>query len=214
MLNNVGIIKGYTELVLEGDRPDYTAELETIHRQSTEMSKVITDVRVLLESLQDTYTLEERDLSAVLTDALANVQAKTETPIEVEADVPDGVAVMADDLLPRVFGNLFSNAVEHNDGPAPRISVTVTEWVDEVTVRIADDGPGIPAAERETLFERSTRADHGLGLYIVGELVDRYGGRVELVETGPDGTTFDVTLNRARGPVAGDESCSAPAASS
>lgn len=73
VLNNVGIIKGYAELVLEGDRPDYTAELETIHRQSTEMAKVITDVRVLLESLQDTYTLEERDLSAVLTDMLANV---------------------------------------------------------------------------------------------------------------------------------------------
>lgn len=120
---------------------------------------------------------------------------------------------MADDLLPRVFGNLLSNAVEHNDDAVPRISVTVTEWVDEVTVRIADDGPGIPASERETLFERSERADHGLGLYIVGELVERYGGRVELVETGPDGTTFDVTLDRVPGSAVDDEACGVASAS-
>lgn len=214
VLNNVGIIKGYAELVLEGGRSDHTAELETIHRQSREMAKVITDVRVLLESIQDTYSLAERDLSETLADELANVQAKTEGEIQVEATIPEDVVVVADDLLPRVFGNLFSNAVEHNDDPNPRLSVTVTEWVDEVTVRVADDGPGIPAAEREALFERSRRADHGLGLYIVGTLVERYGGSIELAETGPDGTAFDVTLQRAPGSAVSDEACQVTTVSS
>lgn len=214
VLNNVGIIKGYAELVLEGDRPDYTAELETIHRQSREMAKVITDVRVLLESIQDTYSLEERNLSETLADELENVQAKIEGEIQVEARIPEDVVVMADDLLPRVFGNLFSNAVEHNDDPNPRISVTVTEWADGVTVRVADDGPGIQASEREALFERSRRADHGLGLYIVGKLVERYGGSVELAETGPDGTAFSVTLPRAPGSAVGTEPSRVTAATS
>lgn len=41
------------------------------------------------------------------------------------------------------------------------------------------------------------RANHGLGLTIVARLVDRYGGEVDLVETGPEGTVFAVMLSSA-----------------
>ena len=51
--------------------------------------------------------------------------------------------------------------------------------------------------EQETLFERNMGADHGLGLYLVRTLIERYGGTVELTETGPEGSTFTVELPRA-----------------
>lgn len=195
-LNNVSIIKGYAELLLDREQGDRSPEIEIIHRQSEEMAKVITDVRVLLESLQGVYRLEERDLSPVVRDEFANVRTMTEEPIEIEATVPDEVAVLADDLLPRVFRSLFSNAGSHNESPNPRLSVTVEESAETVTVRVADNGPGIPASKQPSLFERSQNADHGLGLYLVDELVERYDGATELVETGPAGTVFCVTLNR------------------
>lgn len=198
VLNNVSIIKGYAEYCLEADekRPD---ELRVIHRQSREMADVISEVRVLLESLQGTYTLTERDLSAVLTEELENARSMAEPDVEIEADIPEGLGVLADDLLPRVFRNLLMNAIKHNDSPTPRIEVTVAEATDTVAVSVADNGPGVPESVQERLFQRSQRVDHGLGLYLVHELVARYGGDIDLVATGPTGAEFQVTLHRATG---------------
>lgn len=195
VLNNVNIIKGYADLGLEDENAQDEA-LSVIHQQSEEMATVITDVRVLIESIQGTDSLEARNLSRVLAEELENVRLRAKVEVEAVADVPDDIFVEADDLLARVFRNLFSNAVKHNDSPAPRIEVTVEERADTVEVRVADNGPGIPEAKRESLFESSMEADHGLGLYLVHELLLRYGGSITLVETGANGTEFRAELNR------------------
>lgn len=209
VLNNVSIIKGYAEYCLNQDekQPD---SLEVIHRQSEAMAEVISDVRALLESLQGTYTLQERNLSDVLTEELDDIQTMTEAEVEIEADIPDDVTVLADELLPRVFRNLFSNAIVHNDSSTPRIEVTVERKDDVIAIRVADNGPGIPESKRETLFERGQRVDHGLGLYLVHELIARYGGSIELEESGSDGTEFCVTLNQPSGSATQDVAYQGP----
>lgn len=195
VLNNVNIINGYADLGLE-DEDAQDEALSVIHHQSEEMATIITDVRVLIESLQGTNSLEARNLSRVLTEELKNVQLRAGVEVEVAADVPDDVFVEADDLLARVFRNLFSNAVKHNDSPTPRIEVTVEERADTVEVRVGDNGPGIPEAKRESLFESNMDADHGLGLYLVHELLLRYGGSIQLAKAGANGAEFAVELNR------------------
>ncbi|WP_233255292.1 sensor histidine kinase [Haloplanus rallus] len=109
------------------------------------------------------------------------------------------MCVTADALLGRVFANLLDNAVEHHDGQRPRITVGADPDGDTVRVRVQDDGPGIPERQRERLFEQGGTRTHGLGLYLVRTLVERYGGSVELAETGPEGTTFVVELPVYRG---------------
>ncbi|MEV6802910.1 HAMP domain-containing sensor histidine kinase [Micromonospora rifamycinica] len=97
------------------------------------------------------------------------------------------------DELRRVLGNLVDNAVRHARG---RIVLAVEPAVDGAhhLVTVTDDGPGIPAADRERVFRRFTRLDEGrardaggagLGLAIVRELVRRGGGTVELADAGP-----------------------------
>ncbi|MFB6195331.1 MAG: sensor histidine kinase [Haloplanus sp.] len=196
VLNNVNVIDGYAELARERTNSDRVADhLETIQHKSEDMADVITDVRVLIESIQPSEGLDAVNLATVLTGELDDLRT-TYDHVEVEAEMPDDVYVVADELLPRVFGNLLTNAVEHNDSPIPRIDVTVERDDEAVTVRVADNGPGIPDEERDRLFERGT-GDHGVGLYLVAALVDGYGGRVELTETGPEGSVFAVTLPRA-----------------
>lgn len=199
VLNNAHVISGHADLAIDrgsGELDDY---LRTIRRQSEDMTRVIQDVRILIEAQQGDGSMEPVDLTAVLADELADVEAASPT-VEVDASVPTDVYVRADDLVNRVFGNLFSNAVEHNDGETPTLEVRVGATPETVTVTVADDGPGVPASVREELFERTGSGDHGLGLYLVHELVERYDGDVELAKSDDDGTTFSVTLPRAEPP--------------
>lgn len=109
--------------------------------------------------------------------------------------------VWADDLLPEVFKNLISNAVRFG-GPDAGITIRVGNFPGEdqaVMVAVEDTGHGIPDEEKEKVFHLFEQGyGEGLGLYIVGMLVARYGGRIwveDRVEGKPDlGASFRFTL--------------------
>lgn len=217
VLNAANVVSGYALTLMDEHPPggrthDYS---ETIYGQSEDMAAVIRDVRVLLDAMAGESELESVDLAEVLADEVRKLQ-ETHGYVEVEADVPDGIRVRANALLPRVFGNLLSNAVEHNDDDGPRVALVVEANVDAVTVEITDNGPGFPDEAVETRFERpkSLGSDHGFGLYLVSTLIDSYGGDIELTETGPDGTTFTVELPRGAPTPADRVSIERPAAAS
>jgi len=197
VLNTAQVIKGYTTMLLEdgiGDE-EQRAKLEAIQRQSDDMTTVVDDIRLMGEALHEGADLRPVDLSAVLQAELQDLR-DTYPDVRTEVAVATDLVVRADAFLPRVFSNLLSNAVEYNDADAPRVTVAAERDGDVAVVRVSDDGSGIPRDERDGIFERDdlSRAEHGLGLYLVDRLVDRYDGRVELTETGPSGSTFTVEL--------------------
>lgn len=100
-----------------------------------------------------------------------------------------------------MFGNLLDNAVIHNDKESVEVSVAVEECEDRVVVRIADNGPGVPDSRKREVFGRSEKGlespGSGLGLYLVDQLVDIYGGSVWIEDNEPDGSVFCVELRRA-----------------
>jgi signal transduction histidine kinase len=105
------------------------------------------------------------------------------------------------DAIGRVVANLLDNAVRH---AASSVRLTVAADGAYQMISVSDDGPGIPAADRERVFDRFTRLDDarardaggsGLGLAIVRELVRRHGGTVALRGTSPPpGLRVDVRL--------------------
>jgi two-component system, NtrC family, nitrogen regulation sensor histidine kinase NtrY len=125
----------------------------------------------------------------------------------LEADLP---AVRLDaEQIRQVIINLVDNAVEALDGvgasPAgeePTIVVTTTYDARNGVVRlvVSDNGPGVPAADREKLFMPyySTKGrGSGLGLAIVRRIVVEHGGGIEAAPARPSGTTFTVELPAA-----------------
>jgi signal transduction histidine kinase len=103
------------------------------------------------------------------------------------------------DALARVVANLLDNAVRHRGST---VTVATTRQNGHLLLTVADDGPGIPAADRDRVFHRFTRLDDarardaggsGLGLAIVRELVRRHGGTVTLADAGP-GLRVEVRL--------------------
>ena len=102
-----------------------------------------------------------------------------------------------------MLANLLDNAVRHAR-TVGRAS-PCAERPRPVVVTVTDDGPGIPAADRDRVFERFTRLDDararddggaGLGLAIVRELVRRHGGTVRLLDAKP-GLIVEVLLPAA-----------------
>ncbi|WP_254762734.1 sensor histidine kinase [Natrinema marinum] len=198
VLNSSQIIGGHATLLRqECDDERRRDRLATIERESDDLIGVIEDVRAMLDANRGPETSSTVDLVAVLEEQLADCRVRFDTAV-FEADLPDAVAVRGNKGLRWIFANLLENAVEHNDGDTARVRVTVDVTAESVTVTVADDGPGIPEANSETLFERKSD-NHGLGLYFSRILANRYGGTVELAETGPDGSTFVVALPRAGG---------------
>jgi two-component system CitB family sensor kinase len=103
-----------------------------------------------------------------------------------------------------IVGNLLDNAIDAAaDGPPPsggrEVELSLIEAVDQVMVRVADSGPGIPPGAAESIFEDgwSTRPDRGtarrgLGLALVHRLAQQHGGTITVSE-GP-GAVFTVAL--------------------
>jgi signal transduction histidine kinase len=124
--------------------------------------------------------------------------------IQFENKVPAGLEVDADpDQLFRVLVNLCRNAVqalEGDLGPAivRRLTVSATRTNGNVSIRVTDTGPGIPAAARVNLFrafQGNVRpGGTGLGLAIAAELARAHGGSIALVDRAGPGARFEVTL--------------------
>ncbi|MBA2554709.1 MAG: HAMP domain-containing histidine kinase [Geodermatophilaceae bacterium] len=110
--------------------------------------------------------------------------------------------------LARALSNLIDNAVRH---AAANVVVTVVpEEPDNVTLTVADDGPGIPAPDRDRVFDRFTRlvdardrdsGGSGLGLAIVRELITQQGGSVTLTDDAPTGLLVKITMPGSAHPV-------------
>ena len=140
-------------------------------------------------------------LSQVLEHGIAMVReqaAQRQVTVTLVVD-PDIGAIWADELrLTQVVLNLISNAVKYNiEGGS--VLVNARRDGNEALVTVRDTGRGIPAAERERIFEafqrggrgaRTTTEGTGVGLTLSRRIVELHGGRLWLAASSPDGSSF------------------------
>jgi len=122
--------------------------------------------------------------------------------IRVETSLNSTPSIIGDaERLQQLCLNLFLNAVDAMpDGGELRISLLTTE--DQVELRIADTGTGIPATSLERIYEpffttKSAGEGHGLGLMVAQGIVKEHGGSIEVVSNEGEGTEFVVRFPRA-----------------
>lgn len=109
--------------------------------------------------------------------------------LHFEAPSEPAVALTQAVLATEVISNFVDNAIRYNrEGGTITVAVHVADAQNEVVVSVEDDGPGIPAADRERVFTRFTRLDRdssrpgsGLGLSIAAMLARAIGARIELL---------------------------------
>ncbi|MDE9451123.1 HAMP domain-containing histidine kinase [Aliiroseovarius sp. Z3] len=116
-------------------------------------------------------------------------------------DIPTGMTLRADpEQLYRVLSNLVRNARQAivATGKPGEIAVQAKETDTDWQIRVADTGPGLPKPAQDHLFQpfagTNRKGGSGLGLAIAAELARGHGGTMVLEQTGPDGSTFLLTL--------------------
>ncbi len=102
--------------------------------------------------------------------------------------------------------NLLLNACQAatHSTQVPEVKVQLTEVDERIYITILDNGPGIPASVRRTLFEPFATAGKlhgtGLGLTLARRIAEEHGGSVCLEESNPEGTVFTLSLPKNRSP--------------
>jgi signal transduction histidine kinase len=168
--------------------------LVAAHQQSDRM-------RRLIEQLLDLSRLDARAISVVARPIVLNgvlrdiAAAAAPNGPEVQIDVPDDLAVVADPLvLERVVSNLVTNAIRHG---APPIRISAEQKDRSMRVTVEDEGGGVPEALRGRLFDRFSRVDagqgSGLGLAIARAYAQAHGGELLYLE-GDRGARFDLIV--------------------
>jgi two-component system OmpR family sensor kinase len=205
----VAAIRGHAELALRHPGPvppGVSRALDRIAAESARMGGMVDDL-LLLARLDAGRPLarEPVDLTRLVLDAVDDARAAGPGHRWL-LDLPaEPVTVTGDAArLHQIAANLLANARTHTPA-GTRVTVRLRQTPAATDLAVSDDGPGIPEALRESVFDRFTRAPHarsghgaGLGLSIVTAVAAAHGGRA-CVASAPGGTTFTVTLPGASG---------------
>jgi PAS domain S-box-containing protein len=202
VLNGMTVIRGRGELLAEELEGDHRRYAETVVEWADDVVDVVRRVRTVLDALtgEGSFEPERVDVSELLAAEAERVRG-TYPGVDVTVDIPDGLVVLADELLAEVLGNLLANAVEHNDPESLEVRVTADVAPETVTLRVADDGRGVPDERKDTIFRRGETAHakttgSGFGLFFVDSMVTEYGGSVHVEDSDLGGAAFVVTLPR------------------
>ena len=196
---------GFLELLEDEDLDDETRRgfVATMQQQVERLTKLSTDLLDLsrVDAGQLRVSMEPVDLAETtrqLAVELAHLAASTGHTLEADAGAP--VWCTADETRVAQIGRaLVSNALIHTPA-GTRVLVSAQRRGDRALLSIEDDGPGIPAAHREAVFDRFYRVEggmasgSGLGLAIAREIARLMGGDVTLA-SGRSPTVFVLELH-------------------
>ncbi|MFB6296939.1 MAG: PAS domain S-box protein, partial [Salinirussus sp.] len=189
--NEMSVVIGFADTIAaKANDPSIREATERIVERASEMVSMSESIRRLqrvLEVSADGGTVDVR----ALVDEVADTYRESHPAATVEVRGPETLVAEGVAGLQWAVEQLVENAIEHNDGSEPRVSVSVSRTTtdagqDRITVTVVDDGPGIPEGELASLDVdvEGTDVSHGsgLGLHVVGQIVTAAGGEVTVSE--------------------------------
>ncbi|HWI17901.1 MAG TPA: ATP-binding protein, partial [Vicinamibacterales bacterium] len=189
------------------EEAEYRDTLEIVEQQAARLSRVVDDMFTLARADAGTYPVQSTPmyLDEVIEEVVraARVVAATRQ-VAIEVSVLPSAAYTGDEeLIRRMIVNLVDNACRHTP-PGSTVRVELDQTDSGYAVAVKDQGPGIPVAIREHIFERFFRGDEsrrssardgaGLGLALARWIARAHGGDVALARSSPSGSTFVVSL--------------------
>jgi len=196
------------QMIQQGTSPDALAKaLDVIRREDRRLGRFVDELLDLgrIRAGQLHFTFEEVDFDEVVQEATSRLRSeltRSGSPLSISTE---GRTVGQWDRfrLNQVVTNLLTNAIKFGLGKP--IEIRLNRGQESVTLKVRDNGIGIPEDKQEQVFqpfERAVSARHygglGLGLHIVRTIVSGLGGNVRLESAPGAGTTVFVTLPTRR----------------
>jgi two-component system sensor histidine kinase KdpD len=201
----IAAIRAVTTSLRRADLDDATRVrlLDVLDRAGAQLASLVDDLllagRLGTELLP--VSLEPCDLEELVGELVGDYRATRGSDVALSG-AAGAPRVLADPKrLRQVLANLVENALAHSPAGRP-VVVSVDRDAHWVRIAVADEGPGIPAAERERVFEpyrrlQEERPGSGLGLSIARTLTERMGGRLTAGERPGGGALLTVELRPA-----------------
>jgi signal transduction histidine kinase len=202
----ISALQAIMENLVDGVAQPDPDTLRAALAQTERLGRLVRELLDLARIDSGTEPLDRRDveIAVVLDDAVA-AAVMTGRDVRFAVDVsPPGARAWADGArLHQVLANLLDNAARHSP-PGGLVRVSAHSGPAGLHLEVADDGPGIPAADRDHVFDRFYRGatldgtgSTGLGLAIARWAVDLHGGQIALAPAGEQGCRFVVDLPAA-----------------
>ena len=185
---------------LKLDRDEIYEEIRAASHQITELLDSLRD----LASERRIITPVPASIDLTIRHAIDAVQGRPELRNRsiLMTTSGDMAGVFDPKKMERAFFNLTMNACEAAPERQGKISIDIVSTADSFEIRVSDNGPGIPAAIRKTLFDPFVSSGKsngtGLGLAIVSKVVHDHGGVVSVERTSESGTVFLIKIPRTQ----------------
>ncbi|KXB05252.1 hypothetical protein AKJ50_01390, partial [candidate division MSBL1 archaeon SCGC-AAA382A13] len=196
--NKAQIATGYLELLKDFTGSEEEKYIEKAMESIEEGVDLIEKVRTLrkIEESETEKVMVEPLLETVIDDYSDQTSREGIRILQGECECKE---VMAGPFLRNLVSNLVENAVKHSDGS--KIMISCEEENGNCLIIVEDDGKGIPDEEKEKIFNKGLKkgknSGTGLGLYLVKEVAESYGGHVEVKDSKLGGGRFVIHLQEA-----------------
>jgi signal transduction histidine kinase len=199
------VIKGNVDLMRRMKSLDQES-LASIDQEAGRLTRLVGGLLLLAQAETGKLALVmgKVELDLLVTEVFQEMSILAANKLHLHLNEIDQVYVNGDrDRLKQVFINLVANSIQYTP-PGGDVYLSLEQIKDQARVIVRDTGPGIPAEDLPHIFERFYRAEKsrtrgkstgfGLGLSIVNWIVEKHGGRIEVVSQEGKGTTFAVWL--------------------
>ena len=180
--------------------PDISRKIDLLRGRVTRMDTLLKDMLSFSRAGKNIAPPERIDMNFIIDEVTGWLPPLGDFKIIKDSDFP--VLNVPRSPIEHIFLNLLSNAIKHHDRADGTVNIGYEKTQDHHLFYVADNGPGIPEAYQDHVFEifrklkrRDVVEGSGIGLSIVKKMTEALGGKVNVIsEDGQRGTTFNIYL--------------------